>query len=832
MNNKTNFYKFISEFKIEIPRIQRDYVQGRAITSEQIERRGDFVNNMISSLKDENKTCVLDFVYGFTSDDIGSKTFIPLDGQQRLTSLYLLHWYFLFLLRKKERLSLTKVDVYDKENKKMSLLNGRFCYNNRISSTEFCKRLTSIEFGVFNFDVEGTIKAVILGQAWFDDEWMSDPTIETMMEMLLVFEEKLCDESYTELKTMAERLFNEDAIYFDKLNLEELRQGESLYVKMNARGKKLTQFENWKSKFTKMLEDCHKKETFDCGDFSRCGSLIYKDYFCYSIEHNWNDIFWHFVSKGKTWNTIEDVMNSQYPTVDRAFSNFLKFIHAICYFIDKNDKKAKVLDFQWTIAQNEESFGKGKEDNLKFLFQCLDFLSCMSIDELEQFFKDIFYIKENNTDDVPNHKVRHYKEQTNLFELAIGYYQETNSKEMVNNRDDSNKFDLNSTYLLWAILKYCAPIYCNSRNTPFPVDDNLRNYVRECRNNIEEIDQFLTGPVTLSPNIRITDAHDNLGKLPRTDISIKYNNSTLQDLYEWLGDFDYVGGQALAFVPILDEINSGKTTITPIMIKNFMCCFDKTSTMQRVQMIIGAGYKGKTKIGITGNRERIFFGNISRWKVLFVEDSDEFCKILRKLIIDFNTHGTIPELLKYYKESCAKNTFAYYMLYYKYALWAPNNPSADLIDSKNGEYYYAVLGDLDDMDLIALRSLSSNPLSAYHIDPLVCAVVHDCLSKYPDIADKIKFIGRYGTKQGIAIPDASNTEIDAFRLVSNKDGWTIEDDNKDLLPKDWLNDFLQINPQLSYKDNIFELTIDNVKETDKVIIGKTILEAIATHFNW
>ena len=100
MNNKTNFYKFISEFKIEIPRIQRDYVQGRAITSEQIERRGDFVNNMISSLKDENKTCVLDFVYGFTSSDIESKTFIPLDGQQRLTSLYLLHWYFLFLLRK------------------------------------------------------------------------------------------------------------------------------------------------------------------------------------------------------------------------------------------------------------------------------------------------------------------------------------------------------------------------------------------------------------------------------------------------------------------------------------------------------------------------------------------------------------------------------------------------------------------------------------------------------------------------------------------------------------------------------------------------------------
>lgn len=824
MNNKTNFYNFISEFKIEIPRIQRDYVQGRAITGEQVEKRGDFVNNMISSLKDENKTCVLDFVYGFTSDDIGSKTFIPLDGQQRLTSLYLLHWYFLFLLKKKERLSKTKVEEYDKKNKKMSLLNGRFSYNNRISSTEFCKRLTSMEMGVFNYDVEGTIKAIILGQAWFDDEWMCDPTIETMMEMLLVFEEKLCDESYIELKTMAERLFNEDAIYFDKLKLEELHQGESLYVKMNARGKKLTQFENWKSKFTKMLEDCHKNEVFDCGDGNRCESLKYKDYFCYSIEHDWNDIFWHFVTKGKTWNTIEDVMNSQYPTVDRAFSNFLKFIHAICFF---NDKNAKVGDFQWTFAQNEESFGSNKTNNLKFLFQCFDFLSSMSIMEIEKFFNDIFYIKKNNTDNIPTHKVRHYKDQTNLFELAIGYYQEENSKEIVNNREDPNKFDLNSTYLLWAILKYCAPKYCDSRNTPFLVDDKLRNYVRECRNSIEKIDQFLTGPVTLSPNIRITDAYENLSKLPQINVSTKYNDSTLQDLYEWLGDFDYVGGQALAFVPILDDIDSGKTTITPIMINKFMCCFDNASTLQRVQMIIGAGYKGKTKIGTTGNRERIFFGHITRWKVLYIEDSVVFSPILRKLIIDFNTYGTIQALLNNYRVVSTKNTFAYYMLNYEYALWAPNNPTANLIDSKNGEYYYAVLGNLDDMDLIALRSLSSNPLSAYHIDPLVCAVINNCRSKYPKITEKIKYIGRYGTKHGIAIPDVSNTELDTFHFITNKDGWTIETDTNGLL-----NDILKINPQLSYKNSIFELTVNNVKETDKVIIGKTILEAIATHFNW
>lgn len=832
MNNKTIFSRFIQDFCIEIPRIQRDYVQGRAITSEQAEKRDDFVNNMISALEDKNKTCVLDFVYGFTSGDINSRIFIPLDGQQRLTSLYLLHWYLLFLLKKKEiklKIDNNEVEDYDKDNSKMSLLKGRFSYNNRISSTEFCKRLTSFENGAFNWEIEGSIKDVILEQAWFDDEWMCDPTIETMLEMLLVIEGKLKSKKYDELKAMTERLFNEEAIFFDKLNLEDLHQGESLYVKMNARGKKMTQFENWKSKFTKMLEDFHKDEEFDCGDKNRCG-LKYKDYFSYSVEHDWNDIFWHFVTKGKMWNTIEDVMNSSYPTVDRAFSNFLKFIHAICFFYDRNDKNAKVGDFKWTFLQNEETYGEGKIDNIKFLFQCLDFLS--SINSFDDFFNAIFYIKSNNTDSVQSHKVRlnkEHKEQTNinLFELAIGYYcPDEKSKEIINNREDPSKFDLTSNYLLWAILNYCAPKYCASR-TPFVVDDALRNYVRECRNKIEMINQFLRGPVTLSPNIRITDANANLKQLIETKVPTKYSDNQVQDMYEWLGDFDYVGGQALAFVPILDDIEKGTTNITLNMIKNFMCSFDKASTLERVQMFIGAGYIGKKDIGSTGNRERVFFGQKTRWNVLFVEDSIVLCDCLRKLIKDFANNYTVEALLNHYRILCKKDTFAYYMLNYDYALWAPNNPSAKHEDSDNGEYYYAISGDLDNMDIIALRSLSNNPLSAYHIDPLVCAVIHNCLSNHPNLSDKIKYIGRYGTKHGISIPNKINNELDEFCLISNKNGWTIQTDTMELE-----NIILNANPQLSYNNGIFELMTNNIKETDKVKIGEAILETIAKYFKW
>lgn len=72
---------------IKIPLIQRDYAQGRPskkITSIREKFIKDIYNCII------NKTRLnLDFVYGATN----GKRFIPLDGQQRLTTLFLLHLY-------------------------------------------------------------------------------------------------------------------------------------------------------------------------------------------------------------------------------------------------------------------------------------------------------------------------------------------------------------------------------------------------------------------------------------------------------------------------------------------------------------------------------------------------------------------------------------------------------------------------------------------------------------------------------------------------------------------------------------------------------------------
>ena len=88
MTNNTkaiSFWNFLKENTIEIPIIQRDYAQGR-LGKENL--RKTFLGDLKRALKD-NIEMKLDFVYG----SVEGGTLNPLDGQQRLTTLWLLHWY-------------------------------------------------------------------------------------------------------------------------------------------------------------------------------------------------------------------------------------------------------------------------------------------------------------------------------------------------------------------------------------------------------------------------------------------------------------------------------------------------------------------------------------------------------------------------------------------------------------------------------------------------------------------------------------------------------------------------------------------------------------------
>ena len=80
--------------EIEIPLVQRDYAQGRK--GEGVSRiREDFINALCGTLLPSAPAIDLDFIFGDVDEAPGENQgkFYPLDGQQRLTALFLLHCY-------------------------------------------------------------------------------------------------------------------------------------------------------------------------------------------------------------------------------------------------------------------------------------------------------------------------------------------------------------------------------------------------------------------------------------------------------------------------------------------------------------------------------------------------------------------------------------------------------------------------------------------------------------------------------------------------------------------------------------------------------------------
>lgn len=132
MNNigKTiTFCEIIKQNAIFIPKIQRDYVQYRKSNEANL---NGLLEKLVVALK-ENKEINLNFIYGYcektkinpnTDSENMLNVFIPIDGQQRLTTLFLLHYY-----------------VFSKSHKGVDELKNKLIYDTRESTNEFIKLL-------------------------------------------------------------------------------------------------------------------------------------------------------------------------------------------------------------------------------------------------------------------------------------------------------------------------------------------------------------------------------------------------------------------------------------------------------------------------------------------------------------------------------------------------------------------------------------------------------------------------------------------------------------------------------------------------------------------
>ena len=329
MNDKQTLVSLCQQYdKIEIPIIQRDYAQGR---KEQENLRNKFVNYLVKSLA--NQTAIeLDFVYGNIRIDFDSKqhnkeihTFVPIDGQQRLTTLWLLHW---FLSVKESRLT------------EISEWMMKFSYETRPSSHDFCHRLLTEQFPAEELT---KIDEFIENQGWFDNEWYHDGTVRGMLCMLKAFgqHQELLDGTIK-----LNQLLHENVISFYFVPLKQFGLSEDLYIRMNARGKILTDFENFKSEFYKILKDNPFLEEVKN-----------------KMESSWVENLWPYRKR------------NIYVTDDN-FMNFLEFITRMLYFSQAKPRAEKYatdfldLDLLRTIYSDP--------DNANFLFYALDVIPIIS----------------------------------------------------------------------------------------------------------------------------------------------------------------------------------------------------------------------------------------------------------------------------------------------------------------------------------------------------------------------------------------------------------------------------------------------------------------------
>lgn len=324
-NNKYTFWKLLDENSIEIPIIQRDYAQGRIDEKKIRDKFLDVLYNKIENIQTVN----LDFVYG----RIKNGKLIPLDGQQRLTTLFLLHWYLAI-----------KENKFDEASKKLQ----KFTYETRVSSREFCKALTTNQINLSDIDnfideKDKKLSKLIEDKNWFFKSWKKDPTIKSMLNMLDAIHERFKNSDDLFKKLICE---NNPPITFDFLPLNDFNLTDELYIKMNARGKPLSEFENFKSNLVELFEPQTASK----------------------LDNEWTDLFWSF--KGDKPN--ED----GYYYIDDKFLNFfINFIINLGLTSDKLNEKKDLKDIYIMDIYKNILYGEENSKNLKDLISTLDVLN-------------------------------------------------------------------------------------------------------------------------------------------------------------------------------------------------------------------------------------------------------------------------------------------------------------------------------------------------------------------------------------------------------------------------------------------------------------------------
>ena len=436
---------------IEIPMIQRDYAQGRN-DEKTAYIRDKFLKDLHSVMRESqngsDKYLNLDFVYGY----IENSTFIPLDGQQRLTTLYIIYWFLAF-----------KDDVSFYENG-LHL----FSYKTRQSAKEFLKSLNKDEnIEKIRIETEENTQKIVCtikNQPWYNLNWDYDPTVKGILQTLEEVSKLFSDISFETLK-------EKRPVNFHFLQINEYGLGDNLYIKMNARGKPLADFENFKASFENVISS-HKSSKF----------------FIEKIDGVWLDAFWKFTieSFNKTVDVEQDVSKFT-KRCDELMLSFIRKITEYLYYKDNIGRNYQFNDVAIDIIYS-------KEENLQILIQIFDLVIGLGYNEWVDYFGDIF------------------SEKFQKDRIAINQ-PSLNPILKIFNNDNFSHFE---NLLLFGWLNYIAK--ADSIN----ITSDLKDFLRIIRNYINNINQ--KNKTSLDSELRTDYYNDILNTVFSLSISNPFQN--------------------------------------------------------------------------------------------------------------------------------------------------------------------------------------------------------------------------------------------------------------------------------------------------------------------
>jgi uncharacterized protein with ParB-like and HNH nuclease domain len=332
--------------QIVIPEIQRDYVWGKkevegllnSIKEDFEDFKKGIDRNLVPQADTEIKkafelyykkqkfSCNIGFIYAYNDPDYSGKYFL-IDGQQRLTTIYLL---LLVLASEKHEFRDKFIKLYTLAG--IPIID----YRVREASHYFLKEVVA---NYFNSGIE------ITDQSWFYKEYKSDKTISSIVSNIETIRKYL----------IAKNIINNDFInyvqdyiefwYFDT-NISE--QGEELYIYMNARGEQMQENENLKADLLGKLEQLDGSTK----------SLS-------EIKNDWG-------SKWEEWQQFFWMNKNENPNLDKGFNEFINCIAGLENYLEKHQ-----------IIYTKEDFDNG-ERGKKNQIAYSDILSLFSKNGLEK----------------------------------------------------------------------------------------------------------------------------------------------------------------------------------------------------------------------------------------------------------------------------------------------------------------------------------------------------------------------------------------------------------------------------------------------------------------